>query len=168
MKKYYLLAIIGILVFVLIPALAFSAGPANKVTGNVTRLRQSDLKESTFIFNAHEPKDGRPAKGLVTIEGLNYNVYLEIQIDFVKVDSATTAYFGGKTIASNVSNPAVGHYAMFYVEDIGEPGIGEDVVLSTTTANKTAYDNWTVNPSSSGMNLYNVIEGNLQVHYYGE
>jgi hypothetical protein len=166
MKKFYLLAVIAIIAFIAIPALAFAA-PANKVTGNVTRMRTGDQKESTFVFNAFEAQGVRPVKGQITIEGINYDVYLEINVEFVQVNSNGTAYFGGKTVVSNVSNPAVNDYAMFYVVDAGEPGIGQDSVFSTT-GNYDAFSKWISNPTSDGMNQYDVIEGNLQVHYYGD
>ena len=129
MKKVLSLAVMVIFVLGVFSVIAFAGGPANKATGDVTRLRDGSVDNMwTLVFNAHEEKDNRSAKGMAIAEQVNGNGFWQAEISCVDVVDASTAYFGGQVIDGNTT--FVGQYVLLMVVDGGEPGIGVDQVFS--------------------------------------
>lgn len=164
MKKVLSLAVIVIFVLGVFSIIAVAVGPANKATGDVTRLRAGSVDNMwTLVFNAHEEKANRPAKGMAIAEQVNGNGFWEIEVSCVTVVDDSTAFFGGQVIDGNTT--FVGQYVLLKVFDGGEPGIGVDKVFSAV-ADEDDFNDFCDVPEDADIRAeWDVIQGNLQVHY---
>lgn len=164
MKKVLSLAVIIIFVLGVFSIIAVAGGPANKATGDVTRLRVGSVDNMwTLVFNAHEEKDNRSAKGMAIAEQVDGNGFWQAEVSCVKVVDASTAFFGGQVTDGNTT--FVGQYVLLKVVDGGEPGIGADQVYSAV-ATESTFLNFCEDPEGAEIAAeWSVVEGNLQVHY---
>ena len=138
-----------------------AGGPADKATGSV------ELGEASpgvyFVFNAHEEKNGRPAKGqiyMLTPEGY----YSQWHVGCVLVESPM-AWFVGELTLTTDPDLQVGSALWVNVTDNGTPGTNGDTVALAVSAPGTAEslcEDLTTPPAEAV--ALPVLSGNLVVH----
>ena len=159
MKKIVIFVIIAVLVCTIAPGVIYAGnGPSEKVTGYIEFLQDSNMGYAEF--NAHEAKGDSPAKGefhriIYNPDGVTIKREIYVDINFVDVNSATTATFKGiVTYDSRTSNNQEGETFTVKVIDGGSPGTNGDRVCWSTDPN----------PGFGGKYEKPIIGGNLVVH----
>jgi len=169
MRKLLLILIVSVFTLIVFSPQLYARGPADKATGDV--ILENDLGEQVALaLNAHEAKDNRPAKGMVIFEGItNPESFWEIEVSCVTVLSETEAYFGGQVLDSGDPGVSVGDYIMLRVIDNGEPGVLVDEVYYGMTSVEAEFNAFCAEPlpEDTPEGWGEVIEGNVQVHFYG-
>jgi len=166
MKKFVLLILMAVLVLGLIASVVVARGPASRATGSVW-LDHGDTWNRYVEFDAHAARDGRPAKG--TIHWYQWQGPQEwyetsprhvVEVKYVEVD-VDTAWFAG---------PGSQGWLVMKVCDVGTPASDGDEVSAVWVASESAAANM-VNAKedlTGNVYTYELIGGNLVVHYYEE
>lgn len=158
---------------------AFAGGPANKVTGEFTRV--SDKNSTTTYeceFTAHEEMGKRFQKGsmycnrVVPVDNLNaWEILLHNDFACVYVVDDTMARIGGMVTSTegSASNLA-GKYVGFTVYDNGEPAAYEDGFdIHNFYDDADLFWEWCENGGALGnVSPYTLTEGNVKVHYFNK
>lgn len=166
-RKWVLLALASVLV---LSGTSAAGGPADKATGSVTTVANKAGVYFAVVFDAHEGKDGRPAKGdfaLTKYDADDTVQWLqEYEVKYVRVEG-DVAYFG----AMRRDGSRRGHWYCIYVLDGGTPGRKGDRVSwqrpdDLGTDAHALYDawvsDWVANATATGGRR--IVAGNLVVH----
>lgn len=151
---------------------AFAGGSADKATGTVEFTNPYGPRAA--YFNAHEEKDGRPAKGeftyaVVESDG-SYTPWITMDVTCAYIDGDTaTAWFAGEVTYSIHPSFSPGDGWAVKAVDNGDPatdgpdflGWSGSQVDSVAAACDLAASSFT--PSSAGA----MTDGNLKVHAEG-
>jgi hypothetical protein len=158
------LLVVGVML-VLVLALALpvlAGGAASKATGsgewsNVIGVYQ------TVSFNAHEAKDGRPAKGSLYQEELSGAWTFTVDVDNVMVfEEASYACFGGYiTSGAGTFANMVGKYRWTLVKDGGE-GTGAMDYLRGYQSSPSSPPDWCTGGDTALNEAF--YGGNVQIH----
>jgi hypothetical protein len=134
-------------------------GPAEKATGKV----QVDVRGWWLDFNAHEAKDGRPAKGEALAWSDEVGRTIELTVKYVKVEG-NEAWFAAQA-TSDTFGTLVGRWLFVYCMDGGSPGSKDQIAWDWDSGTDSVPDAASrVDAMETPNNLHTIIEGNLVVH----
>ena len=132
-------------------------GSAPKATGDVWADRTTEgLGMAHMVFVAQATT---PTKGTFTYSDVNGAYTIDVQA--VKVDSATVVHFAGPIVSSTYPGLGVGLFIGIAVRDGGEPGIGVDRVNGNVYGTLAAA---IAGFASLSPDYLTASDGNLQVH----
>jgi len=155
MKKLIIFGVIAIFLVALVGIVIARGNAAPKVTGDVWCTIDDGVSRHVW-FDAHEEKDGRPAKGefhLVDEFGNSYHGHVtSVDVHNPYADFEVYVY-----MVNDVPVPTGTIILYFRAFDGGEPGIGVDWIGGGGDPNYESYDNYSSWP---------IYEGNIQVHTY--
>jgi hypothetical protein len=162
-------------------------GPANKVTGDFVRVHNATDNYTTYEceFTAHAertivtPKATKifGSKGTIicvlTADIAGNPVtdnFWQIELDdgfaCVEVFDGGSARIGGQV--STAENVTLGVFVGIDVVDGGEPGIYDGFTMNNFGDDDAGYGDWCANGTPGRVDVYDIVEGNIQVHYYGD
>lgn len=168
MKKLAFLIFMAVLVLGLIASVVVARGPANRATGSVWLDYEDDGQNRYIEFDAHVGKDGRPAKGTIywyqwtgTQEWYDTSPVHVLEVKYVIVDSNTAWFFAG---------PGSQGWLVMKVYDFGSPASDGDEVSAVWVISEIAAAAMVdlKGDLSGSVYTYELIGGNLVVHYYVE
>ena len=157
--------VLGLLLIISVVGTASAGGSSDKATGSGMWTNQSGVVQ-TVDFNAHEPKDNRPAKGDLYQAEVNGAFSFRVDVDYVEVYE-TFACFGGEVIeASGSFAQYLGQYRWTVVVDGGE-GLGaEDYLRGLVVSTGTPPPPWWCTGGNTANNEA-FSGGNVQIHFGG-
>lgn len=125
--------VVGLLLTIAIPAAA--AGSPDKATGSGTWTNVGGAVR-TVDFNAHEPRDGKPAKGTLVQAAADGSFSFTVDVDDVTVyEDLGYACFGGYiTAATGTAINRIGDYRWTMVKDGGEGADAEDYLQGRSSS----------------------------------
>ena len=148
-------------VFVMALVAPAFAAPAPKATGGVGFLGFDNTPRNAQ-FNAHEAKDGRPAKGMLRQTRPDTGDHFVVDVTCVDVDGIE-AFFGGVvTQGTGAFASRVGQGIYATAEDNGEPGAAGDEFRPLFVASEAVA--CAMVASQTPLARFMVTSGNLQVH----
>lgn len=100
---------------------ALAGGAADKATGDVTWTSQPGVEGYRTVFDAHEDRDGRPAKGEVTFYHPDGGKRI-VDIECAEIDGNEGSFAGPVTYADGAFAGSEGVYYVHWVQDNATPG----------------------------------------------
>lgn len=163
MKK---VLVLGLALALLVAGTASARGPAEKGTGFIMLYEPWDGGHREVDFNAHEAKDGRPAKGSMVDDvygptGLWRRTFM-YSVHYVRVEG-DYVHFGAYCYYDSNGTHA-GRWLYVKAQDGGTPGRAGDGI-GWKWGSETAVANWVTFGSTTGW-WRMPIAGNLVVHTY--